>query len=79
MRVMSGNLDGIVKVRGDEIEYKVDDRQIAVEGSVDDYSCPRCESLLVHGTLVIYPVNSDTQSGAEADAIWCPVCFDVFL
>ena len=78
MRVMSGNLNSIVKVRGDDAEYKVDDKKITVEGSLDDYSCPQCESLLVHGTLVIYPASGDTRSDNDADAVWCPVCYDVF-
>jgi len=78
MRVISGNLDKTVKVRGDDTEYTVDDRQIVVEGSVDDFSCPNCDSVLVHGSLVIFPASSDIKTGADANAMWCPVCFDVF-
>jgi len=78
MRVISGNLNGIVKVQGNDTKHKVDEKQITVMGSVDDFSCPHCENLLVHGTLVIYPASSGIKAGADADAVWCPVCFDIF-
>jgi len=78
MRLISGNLNGVVKVRENDTEYKVDRDLITVMGTVDDYSCPVCESLLVHGRVMIFPHNSDVKSGNDADAVWCPVCFDVF-